>query len=205
MLKSKFFVAVMVLAVTFVVQAYAQAAFKLGDVVPTETVLNLVSGEKATLGDYRGKPVVLEWTNYECPFVQKHYGSGNMQQLQAAYVGKGVQWLSVMSSAEGKQGYLAPKDAAAAIAKADFKGTGVVLDASGTLGKQFGAETTPHMFVLDAEGRLVYMGAIDSIPSFNKDDVAKAENYVSKALDEVLASKAVTTAQTRSYGCSVKY
>lgn len=185
--------------------SHAQTTFKLGDTIPENIPLTLANGEKTTLGAYRGQPTVLEWTNYQCPFVQKHYSSGNMQNLQATYTAKGVKWLSVISSAEGKQGYLNPKTAATDVSKANFKGTAVALDPTGTLGKQFGAETTPHMYILNAEGELVYMGAIDSIPSFNKDDITKAENYVTKALDEILAGKPVTTTQTRSYGCSVKY
>lgn len=184
--------------------AYA-APYRLGDTIPAETQLTDQNGKTHKAGDYRGKPVVLEWTNYGCPFVQKHYGSGNMQKLQEAYTGKGVTWLSVISSAPGKQGYLTQADAPAAVAKAGFRGTAVVLDSSGTLGKAFGAETTPHMYVLDATGKLVYMGAIDNFPSFNREDVAKAENYVSKALDELLAGQKVSTPQTNPYGCSVKY
>lgn len=188
-------------------QAHAAAAtpYKLGDVIPAATQLTDQNGKAHTLGNYRGKVVVLEWTNYGCPFVHKHYDSGNMQKLQETYTGKGVIWLSVISSAPGKQGYLTVNDAPAAIAKMGFKGTAVMLDPTGALGQSFAAETSPHMFVLNAQGKLVYMGAIDSIPSFNKEDIAKADNYVSDALDEVLAGKEVSTPQTNPYGCSIKY
>ena len=174
----------------------ATATVKLGDTLPATLTLTDSTGKVHKLGDFAGKTVVLEWTNYGCPFVRKHYDSGNMQQLQATYTGKGVVWLSVMSSAEGKQGYFTAKDVGPAMAKEGFKGTAVILDAQGTLGRHFGAETTPHMFVLDGTGKLVYVGAIDSVPSFNKDDIAAATNYVSAALDEVLAGKAVTIPQT---------
>lgn len=197
--------ALSLLAATVLPAQAATTTYKLGDTIPAETTLTNQTGKAHKLADYRGKVVVLEWTNYGCPFVQKHYNSGNMQKLQDAYTGKGVVWLSVISSSPGKQGYLMVKDAPEAVAKMGFKGTAVILDAAGTLGQAFGAETTPHMFVLDASGKLVYMGAIDSIPSFNKEDIAKADNYVAKALDEVLAGQKVTTPQTKSYGCSVKY
>jgi len=186
--------------------AHAQtAAYKLGDTVPATLAFTDAEGATHTLGEYRGKPVVLEWTNAGCPFVRKHYDSGNMQQLQKSAAAKGAAWVSVISSAPGKQGYLKAAEAPAAVAQSGFAGTAVALDPSGTLGKAFGAETTPHMFVLDATGKLVYRGAIDSIPSFNREDIAKADNYVAAALADVLAGKPVTTPQTRPYGCSVKY
>jgi hypothetical protein len=128
-----------------------------------------------------------------------------MQKLQSTYTGKGAIWLSVISSAEGKQGYLPPEGAATAVARIGFKGTHVMLDPKGTLGRAFGAETTPDMFILDKDGKLVYQGAIDSIPSFDEADIAKSTNYVSKALDELLAGQPVSTPQTRPYGCSIKY
>lgn len=186
--------------------AYAQEVpYKLGTTIPASLTMTDQNGKVHTMSEFRGKPVVLEWTNPGCPFVQKHYNSGNMQKLQATYVARGVTWIAVNSSAPGKQGYLDPKTAPADVKRMGFKGTLEVMDSAGLIGKAFGAETTPHMFVLDPAGRLVYMGAIDSIPSFSADDIAKADNYVAKALDEVQAGKPVTTAQTKSYGCSVKY
>lgn len=192
------------LAVSFAAQAQ-NATYKVGDTIPANLEVTDSTGKSHTFAEFRGQPVVLEWTNYGCPFVHKHYDSGNMQKLQQTYTGKGVTWLSVISSAEGKQGYLTPKDAQAAIAKMDFKGTAVLLDAKGTLGRAFGAETTPTMEVLDKSGKLVYSGAIDSIPSFSKADIAKSDNYVAQALDATLAGKPVATPVTKSYGCSVKY
>ena len=182
-----------------------EVPYKLGTTIPASLTLTDQTGKVHTMSEFRGKPVVLEWTNPGCPFVHKHYDSGNMQKIQAETVKKGVTWIAVNSSAPGKQGYLDPKTAKADVAKTGFKGTFEALDSAGTLGKTFGAETTPHMYVIDADGKLVYMGAIDSIPSFSADDIAKADNYVVKAVDEVLAGKPVTTAQTKSYGCSVKY
>lgn len=186
--------------------AHAQETpYKLGTTIPASLTFTDQNGKVHTFSEFRGKPVVLEWTNPGCPFVRKHYDSGNMQKVQAESVAKGATWIAVFSSAPGKQGYLDPKTAAATVQKTGFKGTFAAEDGAGTLGKAFGAETSPHMFVLDGSGKLVYMGAIDNIPSFSADDIAKADNYVTKALDETLAGKPVTTAQTKSYGCSVKY
>ncbi|MBI1309054.1 MAG: redoxin domain-containing protein [Proteobacteria bacterium] len=190
--------------VTFSANAHA-AAYAVGDAIPATVKVTLADGTTHSLQEYRGHPLVLEWTNYGCPFTRKHYDSGNMQKLQSTYTAQGVTWLSVMSSAPGKQGYYSQADAPSAIAHMGFKGTGVVLDPEGTLGRAFGAETTPDMYVIDASGKLAYRGAIDSIPSFSKEDIAKADNYVADALDEVLAGKEVTTPQTNPYGCSVKY
>lgn len=186
--------------------AHAQEVpYKLGATIPASLTLTDQNGKVHTMSEFRGKPVVLEWTNPGCPFVKKHYDSGNMQKLQAETTKKGVTWIAINSSAPGKQGYLDPKTAKADVAKTGFKGTFEALDSAGTLGKSFGAETTPHMYVIDASGKLAYMGAIDSIPSFSADDVAKADNYVVAAVDELLAGKPVSNPQTKSYGCSVKY
>ncbi len=179
--------------------------FKLGATVPESLTFTDTSGNVRTFGEFRGKPVVLEWTNPECPFVVKHYASGNMQKRQTEATSAGTVWVTVNSGAAGKQGHLAPATAAAEAEKLGYKSSVVVPDAEGKLGRAFGAETTPHMFILNPTGKLVYMGAIDSIPSFDAKDIAKADNYVSLALAEVKAGKSVTTAQTKSYGCSVKY
>jgi hypothetical protein len=179
--------------------------YKLGSTIPASLTFTDASGKVHTFSELRGNPVVLEWTNPGCPFVKKHYASGNMQALQQASIGKGATWITVNSSAPGKQGYLDPKTATAEVKTHGYKSSFVALDSAGVLGKAFGAETTPHMYILDAKGKLVYMGAIDSIPSFSADDIAKSDNYVTKALDEVLAGSAVTTASTKAYGCSVKY
>lgn len=162
-------------------------------------------GKEVKLSDYKGKLVVLEWMNHGCPFVKKHYDGKNMQTLQQTYTGRGVVWLSVISSAEGKQGF-----ASAAEAEADRKSfgshaTAVLLDPKGTLGKTYGALTTPHMFVIDKKGTLVYQGAIDDKPSTDKATLKGAKNYVAEALDAELAGRPPATTQTKSYGCSVKY
>lgn len=183
----------------------ADAPYKLGTTIPASQTFSDAAGKVRTFGEFRGNPVVLEWTNPGCPFVKKHYDSGNMTKLQADAIADGATWITVNSGAPGKQGYLDPKTAETEAKKLGYKSSVVVPDAEGKLGQAFGAETTPHMYILDKDGKLVYMGAIDSIPSFDKADIAKADNYVSKALTEVKAGKAVTTAQTKAYGCSVKY
>jgi peroxiredoxin len=163
------------------------------------------TGKPESLADFKGKWVVLEWTNNECPFVGKHYGSGNMQKLQKTYTGKGVTWLSVISSGPGKEGYV---DAARANALTKGRGaapSAVLLDPQGTVGRLYGAKTTPHMFVIDPQGKIVYQGAIDDRPSTDVADVATANNYVAAALDEAMAGRPVTTASSAPYGCSVKY
>lgn len=149
--------------------------------------------------------MVLEWSNDGCPFVQKHYKSGNMQALQKAYTARNVVWLTVLSSAPGKQGHV---DGAGADRLSSERGaapTAVLLDASGALGKRYDAKTTPHLFVIDGNGVLAYAGAIDSIPSADAEDVAKATPYLKQALDAVLAGKPVAQPATPPYGCSIKY
>ncbi|MCA3244560.1 MAG: redoxin family protein [Alphaproteobacteria bacterium] len=185
--------------------ALAEATYTVGQVVPADLKVTDQTGKAHTFGDFRGKNVVLEWTNYECPFVRKFYDAGAMQAQQAATVKDGAVWLSVISSAPGKQGHLKAAEAPAAVAKQGFKGTAVILDEQGSLGKAFGATSTPTMAVLDTTGKLVYVGAIDSVPSFNKDDIAGATNYVKAALADLAAGKPVATPTTKSYGCSVKY
>lgn len=182
----------------------AHAAAKVGEPAPNFT-LPAHDGKTHSLADYKGKTVVLEWTNAECPFVKKHYSGGNMQGLQKTYTGKDVVWLSINSSAPGKQGAV---DAAGATAIVKEKGaapTLVMLDAKGEVGKLYEAKTTPHMYVIDKTGKLVYAGGIDSESSADPADIAKATPYVKNALDEVLAGKPVSTAVTKPYGCSIKY
>ena len=200
--------AALAMTATFLLATAAHAQetpYRLGTTVPASLTFTDTDGKVHTMSQFRGKPVVLEWTNPGCPFVQKHYKSGNMTKLQADVTAKDIAWITVNSSAPGKQGYMDPKTAAADAKKQGYNSTFVALDSEGKLGKAFGAETTPHMYILDATGKLVYMGAIDSIPSFSADDIAKADNYVTKALAEIQAGKPVTTAQTKAYGCSVKY
>ena len=163
------------------------------------------NGSDVSLSQFQGKHIVLEWLNHDCPFVMKHYNSGNMQNLQKTYTGKGVAWLSVMSSAPGNEGYYEAADVNRLNAEKKASPTAILQDPTGEVGKLYGAQTTPHMYVVDPKGVLIYQGAIDDIRSTNPDDVAKAKNYVSAALDEAMAGKPVSTPSTKSYGCSVKY
>jgi len=162
-------------------------------------------GQVHQLSDFAGQTVVLEWTNYGCPFVRKFYDATEMQRLQREAQAQGVVWLSVISSAPGKQGHLTAATAAAAIADEGFAGTAVLLDESGDMGRAYGATNTPHMYVIDGAGVLQYAGAIDSIPSFRQSDIEKAENYVMAALAALERGEAPSPAQTNAYGCSVKY
>jgi AhpC/TSA family protein len=162
-------------------------------------------GRTINLSDYKGKTVVLEWTNHDCPFVKKHYDSGNIPKLQKEAAAKGVVWLQVLSSAPGEQGQVDGPTAIKINGYRDAKPAGIVLDADGTIGKLYGAKTTPHLFIVNPEGKLVYKGGIDSIPSANPADIAKADNYVSSALTALAAGKKVANPSTQPYGCSVKY
>lgn len=177
----------------------------VGQQVPGELSLTTWDGANTNLDAYKGKIVVLEWYNPECPFVKKHYSVGNMQSLQKEYTGKGVVWLTVNSSAPGKQGALNAEQAHAAMKQAGGSPTAVVLDSSGTVGKTFGARTTPHMFVIDKSGKVAYQGAIDDNDSARSATIPGAKNFVRAALDELMNDKPVTVANTDSYGCSVKY
>lgn len=182
----------------------AGAAPKVGEPAPGFTLAGS-DGKTYSLADFKGRYVVLEWTNHECPFVKKHYGSGNMQAQQKSVTGKGAAWLSLVSSAPGKQGHV---DAAKAAELTKARGatpTAVLLDPTGEVGHKYDAKTTPHMFVVAPDGTLVYMGGIDSIASTEKDDIEKATPYLKVALAEHMAGKPVTNASTRPYGCSVKY
>lgn len=162
------------------------------------------AGKMQSLSDQKGKYVVLEWTNNDCPFVRKQYDSGNMQKLQERYVSRGVVWFSVNSSAPGKQGYYSPAEWKEKIRTNGSKATAVLLDSDGKIGKLYGAQTTPHMFVIDPEGLLIYEGAIDDRPGIHS-DTAKAHNYVTAALEQAMAGQKVSIQKTKSYGCSVKY
>lgn len=161
--------------------------------------------KEISLSDYKGKIVVLEWVNHGCPFVRKHYDSGNMQSLQKKYTEKNVIWLSIVSSAPGKQGHVDTEGATKEKKDNKSSATDVLLDPTGKVGKLYGAKTTPHMYIVDKEGTLVYQGAIDSTADAEKDSIPSAKNYVSSALDELMAGKKVTVHTTKSYGCSVKY
>jgi peroxiredoxin len=162
-------------------------------------------GKTQTVSQYKGKYVVLEWFNPECPFVKKHYGSGNMQKLQEEFTGKGIVWLTIDSSAPGLQGNLTAEQANAKMAEWKTRQTALVLDPDGKAGRSYGAKNTPHMFVINPEGKIVYEGAIDSKATPNPADITSATNYVKVALDESLSGKAVSNANTKPYGCSIKY
>ncbi len=176
----------------------------IGAAAPNFSVKD-VSGAAQSVAQYKGKFIVLEWFNHDCPFVKKHYNSGNMQATQKEFVGKGVVWLSINSNALGKQGHRTPLEARTEAGQKNWAGSAIILDEDGHVGKLYGARTTPHMFIIDPKGSLVYAGAIDSDNSSREDAIKGATNYVKAALDEALAGKAVTNASTEPYGCSVKY
>ena len=187
---------------TIVLPAFAEV--KVDAPAPTFSEADS-NGKTHSLEEYKGKWLVLEWFNKDCPYVVKHYGSKNMQGLQRDYTGKGVAWLTVISSAEGKQGHLSPAEALAEAKKSESAATATLLDVDGNMGRTYGAKTTPHMFVINPEGKVVYAGAIDSNNSSDPKTIAKAKNYVREALDAGLGGKTVAVKSTKPYGCSVKY
>lgn len=176
----------------------------VGQPAPAFTLTG-TDGKPHSLSEYAGKLVVLEWFNHDCPFVRKHYGSGNMQKLQKKWTGQGVVWLSINSSAPGKQGNYPPEEANELTKEKGAAPTAVLLDPDGTVGRAYGAKTTPHMYVIDPAGRLVYAGAIDSVPSASADDIRGATNYVRQALAQAMAGQPVSTPTSVAYGCSIKY
>jgi peroxiredoxin len=182
----------------------AMATPKTGEPAPEFTAVDS-AGKSHKLADFKGKTVILEWTNDGCPYVKKHYGSGNMQTLQKDLTAKGVVWLTVISSAPGEQGHV---DGPGADKLSQARGavpTAVLLDPEGTLGRLYDARTTPHMYIITADGKLAYQGAIDDKPSSNPADIPAALNLVRNALDLIAEGKPVNPATTKSYGCSVKY
>ena len=180
------------------------ATARVGEPAPAFSAPD-IAGKIVRLGDYAGKTVVLEWTNDGCPFVGKHYDSGNMQGLQQKYTAAGVVWLTIASSAPGEQGYVTPAEAKADLARWRAAPTDFLLDPDGTVGRLYDARATPQMVVIDRTGRLVYMGAIDDTPSTRLADVKTAHNYVAAALDAFATGQPVAVASTRAYGCSIKY
>jgi len=178
--------------------------YATGDTVANMTVTDS-NGVVHNLDDFKGQTVVLEWTNDGCPFVRKHYDTDNMQGLQKEAAAQDVVWLSVISSAPGKQGHVDGAGANALTADRNAAPAAVILDESGAAGKAFAAKTTPHMYIVNADQKLVYQGAIDDNPSSSPASVEGATNYVRKALTEVLAGQAVSEATTKPYGCAVKY
>lgn len=191
-------------AVSLAISAPALAAPKIGAAAPHFTTVD-TNGKTHNLADYKGKTVVLEWHNVDCPFVKKHYNSGNMQALQKAATADGVAWLTVNSSAKGLQGHLTPQAANELLAAQKAAPTAYLLDTDGTVGRLYEAKTTPHMYVIDPKGTLVYMGAIDDKPTANPEDIKTANNYVTAALASLKANKPVENAATKPYGCAVKY
>jgi len=181
-----------------------QAAAAPGQAAPEFSLVD-INGKMQKLSDYRGKYVVLEWFNSECPFVQKHYESGNMQSLQARYTQKGVVWLGVNSTSPRHSNFRDPVRSQAILKDWKSAPTAFVLDPDGKVGKQYGARTTPHMYVIDPKGMLVYVGGIDDKPSTSQRDIPTAKNLVAAALDESLGGKPVGTPSAMPYGCSVKY
>ncbi|MEM1157151.1 MAG: thioredoxin family protein [Verrucomicrobiota bacterium] len=192
------------LALTFLFAAISWSAPEIGKPAPAFTLTD-TNGTSHNLSDFKGKFVVLEWVNHGCPFVKKFYTPGKMQELQSTYTGKDVVWLSICSSAAGKQGYMSAKDWNAKIKSTGTQATAVLLDTDGTVGKAYDAKTTPHMYVINPEGNLIYAGAIDSVKSASPEDIPAATNYVALALDEAMAGKPVSTPTSQAYGCSVKY
>lgn len=191
-------------ACLFLIAGTAQAAAKVGEPAPAFTTTDS-NGKTVSLSDFKGKLVVLEWTNDGCPFVKKHYSGGNMQGLQKDAAAKGVVWLTVISSAPGKQGH---SDGARANELTKSRGAApahVLLDETGAVGRLYEAKTTPHMFVVGKDGTLLYAGGIDSVASADPADIPDATPYLRNAVDEALAGKAVSQPVTRPYGCSIKY
>ncbi len=182
----------------------AFAAPQVGRPAPDFSVTDS-NGKIQSLSALRGKIVVLEWTNHDCPFVQKHYGATSMQTLQREVTGAGAVWLSVISSAPGQQGHVDGGAANALTQSRKAAPTAVLLDPQGIMGRAYNAQTTPHMYIINAEGTLLYMGGIDSIPSTKTEDLTKAQPYFKEAFLAVSAGKPVQNAATRPYGCNVKY
>ena len=180
------------------------AAAEVGKPAPAFTATD-TNGKTVALGDFKGKPVVLEWTNHECPYVRKHYDTGNMQKAQEAATKDGAVWISIVSSAKDKEGHTTTEEANAITAKEKAQPTHKIMDTDGTIGKAYDAQTTPHMFVVDKDGTLAYAGAIDDNSSYDPKTVEGAKNYVLAALDDLKNGKPVTTATTKPYGCGVKY
>ena len=191
-------------ALSWYVASTAYAAAAIGQPAPAFKATD-TAGKPVSLADFKGRTVVLEWVNPGCPYVRKHYGSANMQATQKAAVDKGVVWLAVNSTAADASDYLAPAAMASWMKEQKAAASATLMDANGQVGRAYGARTTPHLYVIDTKGVLVYAGAIDSKPSANPADVKTATNHVNQALAETLAGKPVSVAATQPYGCSVKY
>ncbi len=182
----------------------ATAQARIGAPAPAFTLTDS-NGRALSLADFKGKTVVLEWTNHDCPYVGKHYRGNNMQTLQKKWTGQGVVWLSVISSAPGEQGHVSPQQANKLTAERGAAPTAVLFDPTGKVGHAYGARTTPHMYVINGEGVLAYIGGIDDQPTARIDDLKIAKNFVDAALSEIAQGKPVSAANSRAYGCSIKY
>jgi peroxiredoxin len=182
----------------------ASAAAVVGQKAP-EITLTDTAGKTVRLSDFKGKHVILEWNNPGCPFVRKHYNTSNMQTLQKEAAGKGVVWLAVNSTEKSHQDYMTPAVLGKWMVDQKAAPTATLMDEAGDTGKAYGARTTPHMYVVNPQGVLVYAGGIDSNPSANTEDIKTATNYVRQTMNEVVAGKPVSMPTTRTYGCSVKY
>lgn len=183
--------------------AQAQNAAVVGQAAPDFSATD-TAGKVHRLSDYKGKLVVLEWTNPGCPFVRKHY-SGNMQALQKEFTARGVVWLAINSTGTTSGDYMAPAKLGAWVRDMQAQPTAMLMDEPGKIGQRYGAKTTPHMYIINPQGQLIYAGGIDSIPSARVDDIKTATNYVRQGLNEALGGKPLSMASTRPYGCSVKY
>lgn len=202
-MKLKFFAIITALGLAACLPS-ANAGVTVGEAAPDFTAVD-TNGNEHSLSDFKGKNVVLEWSNHECPFVVKHYSVGNMQKLQKEATDEGTVWLTIVSSAEGKQGHVTADEANEIMKSKDTHSTARILDPSGEIGKLYDAKTTPHMFIVDKDGVLVYEGAIDSDSSFKSEAIEGATNYVAAALESLEAGEAIEVASTKPYGCSVKY
>jgi peroxiredoxin len=194
-----------VAAIAAITQASPLAAAQKNGTIAQDFKLTEVNGKTGQLSQFRGKTVVLEWHNPGCPFVSKHYNSGNMQATQAAARQQGAVWLTINSGAKGKQGHMTSAEAKALIAEQKFQSSNYLFDTKGLVGKAYDAKTTPHMYIIDGSGILVYQGGIDDKPTANPADIKDARNHVLAALKEIKAGEKVSVAQARPYGCSVKY
>lgn len=182
----------------------ALAAPEIGKPAPAFNGVD-TSGETWSLDDLDGRPVILEWTNHDCPYVKKHYATGNMQALQREAKDAGYVWLSVISSAPGKQGHVSANEAKALTSDRDAAPSAVLLDDDGAMGRAYGARTTPHMFIIDESGTLIYMGGIDDRATTDPADIPGASNYIRLAMADRASGNPVSQSVTRPYGCSVKY
>lgn len=185
------------------IEAFAQLA-KIDSIAPNFSLPN-VDGKEVALANYRGKIVVLEWLNFDCPYVQKHYESGNIPKMQEEFTQKGIIWLGICSSAPGKQGNLSKQEISKRIKEYNAHLTEYLIDETGKVGKTYGAKTTPHYFIINSDGKLLYSGAIDDKANTNKEDIAIARNYIREVLTSILSGKSVPIKVTKPYGCSVKY